>query len=56
MTIAKQQQTAELMLEIAVRIAYLIHLNPSLSEDAVITSARQLVQALRDHSHDRSKV
>lgn len=38
---------ADLLLEIAVRIAYLLQLDPSLCEDEVIATARQLVAALR---------
>lgn len=44
---AVESHKAELLLGIAVRVAWFLEIDPAVSEDAVMASARQLVKALR---------
>ena len=44
---AKNRDIARLLLEIAVRVAYILQIQPASSEDDVMESARYLVRSLR---------
>ena len=42
-----QREIARLLMEIAIRVAYIEQLNPAANVDETLASARQLVAALR---------